>query len=196
MATTTTRSPALEERQTRVVTQTLTRPSTTITAVVTLGSEPAIISTLSPNSPTIIPTPTSTTSTAPVGPATPSSLTNSQLGAILGSVLGFAFLVLLFCCCCLSCRRRRPPLDTTYTDYAEYESDAVQQQQQQQEAARTWNNYYDYWDRRRVATGTWTTRPPPVRFPPTPRYYAHAGPYHYRQTSEPQIPGPGVRRYH
>jgi hypothetical protein len=35
-----------------------------------------------------------------------------------------------------------------------------------------------------VATGTWTTRPPPVRFPPTPRY-AYA-PYHYRQTGEAQ----------
>ncbi|KAK4234224.1 hypothetical protein C8A03DRAFT_38018 [Achaetomium macrosporum] len=177
MATTIEILQGLEARQTRVVTQTLTRPSTTITAVVTLGSGPST-STLSPNVPT-----STSTSTGPVAPvsSTSSALTSQQLAAILGPVLGFAFLVLLLCCC-LSCRRRRQQTESTYVDEYDNASESAVVQQ-----AGTWNG----WDRRRVATGTWTTKPPPVWFPPTPRY--SYTPYQYRQTSEPQIPG--VRRY-
>ncbi|KAK4450862.1 hypothetical protein QBC34DRAFT_378679 [Podospora aff. communis PSN243] len=83
----------IEERQVtaaRVITQTLTRASTTITTLVTLGT--GVLDDF--------PTPTLEPPPPPPPPAAPaqatssgSVLTNEQLGAILGSVLGFLVIV-------------------------------------------------------------------------------------------------------
>lgn len=100
----------IEERQLRVITQTLTRPSTTITTLVTLGlSGNADFATPTPELPPPPPPPA-----APSAQTNPTSsvLTNEQLGAILGSVLGFLVIVVPLCYCCFrrdpDWRRRRP----------------------------------------------------------------------------------------
>ncbi|KAK3934444.1 hypothetical protein QBC46DRAFT_79212 [Diplogelasinospora grovesii] len=175
--------PRLEDRQGAVVvTQLITRPYTTITALVTLGGGP----TPDPSTlPTVAATTTSPVDNAPTAPiveTTPtssgsSSLNQDQIGAILGSVVAFVVLVLI-AWYCLSMRRRR----RIAAMYDESEGSTVEVQ------------YYevhpggDPWNRPGHGTGPRIV-PPPPRFPPTPRYtYTQ-----YRQTRQPQIPG--VRRY-
>lgn len=171
------------EVRTRLITQTLTRPSTTITTVVTLGGGPTIAPT-----PTTISTTSSPFPAGTITPAPASALTPQQLGAILGSVLGLAFIILVLCCC-ISVRRRREQTIRYAREHDEYgygggysvsETDVFQAERWR--SAPVWNLY-----RGRGATGTWTTVPPPVRFPPTPRHTP------YSQTREEQIRG--VRRY-
>ncbi|KAL2019045.1 hypothetical protein VTK56DRAFT_10149 [Thermocarpiscus australiensis] len=169
---------ALQARQGRVVTQTLTRPSTTITVAVTLGDGPTSAPTIAATTPTTPPA-----SPGPAGTEPPSPFTPQQVGAIVGSILGFASLVLLICCC-LSCRRRRR---RTAEYEAEDDDDTVSESDiQVVETLRTteeaWNNHP-----RVAAPVLWTTVPPPVRIPPTPRHTP------YRQTPDPQIAG--VKRY-
>lgn len=166
-------TPVLGGRQVRILTQTITRPTTTITAIVTLGDGPTSV----PTAPTNLP-PATTPPIGPISPGPPPSVTQQQLGIILGTVLGFAFLVLLLFCC-LSARWRRRP--TIYVEGDEYsESDMVEVEELRRTAA---------WNRAAGATAAeaWTTVPPPVRFPPTPRYTP------YRQTRHPQYRG--VWRY-
>jgi len=155
--------------QARVVTQTITRVSTTITALVTLGPGDSTITTPpAPTAPEIVPAP------APAPAATSSSpaLTNEQLGAILGSVLGFLVVVLpiLYCCCC------RQPVQwrTNRPDYSSSDDESE-----------------------RVVRHVRVMRPRPEPFHPVlvpgppripPQRYAP-----YRQTAEPQIGG--VRIY-
>ncbi|KAK4120315.1 hypothetical protein N657DRAFT_649081 [Parathielavia appendiculata] len=162
------------EVRTRVVTQILTRPSTTITTIVTLGGSPT-------STPTSIPFPTTPppdpTPTTPIAQASPSgsALNPQQLGALLGSVFGLAFLVLLICCCLSCCRRRRRLQDTMYYDDGDFSNSEVVLR-----STPAWNLH-------RHHRGTWATVPPPVHFPPTPRYTP------YSQTREAQMPG--VARY-
>ncbi|KAK0717557.1 hypothetical protein B0T26DRAFT_751595 [Lasiosphaeria miniovina] len=156
-----------------LLTQTITRPFTTITTVVTLGGSSPSESTPPPVfTPSPTPEPQPPTGTAPVVPASSSSsLTPDQIGAILGSVLGFvAFLLLV--CCCLSIRRRRL--------IARYESDSMTETEVVIEDVYT----ADTWTRRGP-----TVVPPAPAIPPTPRRSA----YNYRHTRNPQIRG--VRRY-
>ncbi|AEO68641.1 uncharacterized protein THITE_113395 [Thermothielavioides terrestris NRRL 8126] len=199
----------LQPRQTRVVTQTITRPFTTITAVVTLGDGPTTSTSLLPTA-TSTPGPPSTPDPATALSADADALTPSQLGAILGAVLGVAFVVLLVCCILSLQRRRRQALREQEMYYyyggggeeeeSEYsESEVVRQERVRRTPA--WNRrhpqpqpVYSSWDHGAPgaagfggAGSTWTTVPPPVRFPPTPRYTP------YRQTRERQIHG--VQRY-
>ncbi|GAB1319892.1 hypothetical protein MFIFM68171_10102 [Madurella fahalii] len=162
-------TPALGARQGRVLTQTITRPTTTIIAVVTLGDGP----TSAPAAPTNLPT-TTTPPLGPVSPGPPSSITQQQLAIILGTVLGFAFLVVLIFCY-WSARWRRGA--TIYVEDDEYsESDMVEAEELRR--AATWNRVHGA-----TTTEAWTTVPPPVRFPPTPRYTP------YRQTPHRQYRG-------
>jgi hypothetical protein len=189
--------------RTRVVTQTLTRPFTTITAVVTLGDGPPP----TPTHPPPPPPPSHSHAPETIAPAPHAgSLTPPQLGALLGSGFGLAFVALLVCCF-ISCNRKRqrttnPP--EYYYDYDDSlsESEVVQVETMRGTAAG-WTLRQNQGGRGggwggggagaggtgtgRVVRGAWTTVPPPVRFPPTPR---HAG---YSQTREQQIGG--VRRY-
>ncbi|KAB5523069.1 hypothetical protein GE09DRAFT_1229816 [Coniochaeta sp. 2T2.1] len=101
-------------RQNPVVTQTITRPYTTITAVVTLG--PGSTSSPPPQATTTIiststSSPSSTTSSPVTIPGTPpassTTLTHAQLGAILGAIFGSILLVILIWYCVSQSRRRR-----------------------------------------------------------------------------------------
>ncbi|KAL2145280.1 hypothetical protein VTI28DRAFT_7648 [Corynascus sepedonium] len=147
-----------------------------------------------------------TPTTDQVTPAPTSSSSSSfsshpeQLGALLGSILGFAFLVLLTCCFVSFRRRQLRQRKREARAYRRYyyghdddeESDVVRVQSTVRHSTPHWNLHY--YDSRRgpgtgtgIKTSTWTTVPPPVRFPPTPRYTT------YSQTMEEQIRG--VRRY-
>ncbi|KAK3358194.1 hypothetical protein B0T25DRAFT_567428 [Lasiosphaeria hispida] len=167
--------------QARVVTQILTRASTTITAVVTLGGGPVSgipdpVTTADPAPPAAAPPPaTSTTST----------LTNEQLGAILGSVIGFVVILLPLCYCCLR-RRPAPPRRHMHhwhgDGYDDSSSDDVTEIVVDRQGRDAWAGQ----------------RPPipvrqgPVLVPAPPRIppMRHAP---YRQTRHPQIGG--TRRY-
>ncbi|KAB5517444.1 hypothetical protein GE09DRAFT_1066345 [Coniochaeta sp. 2T2.1] len=99
-------------RQNPVVTQTITRPYTTITAVVTLG--PGSTSSPPPQATTTtIPTSSSSpSSSSPVTipgtpPASSTTLTHAQLGAILASIFGSILLIILIWYCVSQSRRRR-----------------------------------------------------------------------------------------
>ncbi|KAL2131725.1 hypothetical protein VTI74DRAFT_4656 [Chaetomium olivicolor] len=163
---------ALEGREPRIVTQTITRPSTTIIAVVTLGDGPT--SAPSPTTAPPSPTPTEPIITSPPSSST---LTPQQLGALLGCILGLAFFI-MFICCCFSFRRRpRPPIYEE--EYDSSESEVVQVEVLR--SSPEWNLNSSG----REAEGRWATVPPPVHFPPTPRYMT------YWQTREAQIPGVG-----
>ncbi|TFA98041.1 hypothetical protein CCMA1212_010221 [Trichoderma ghanense] len=100
--------PSLRARQLtfHILTQTLVRPSTTITTTITLG--------------TIDPSSTETTTAAavplPVSPHHHSGLSGGQVGAILGSVVGIVVLLLIIGFCYVG--RRRMPI--TYDDEKEY----------------------------------------------------------------------------
>ncbi|KAK3905970.1 hypothetical protein C8A05DRAFT_30208 [Staphylotrichum tortipilum] len=157
-------APILHPR-TRVVTQTLTRPFTTITTLVTLGDGPTPFPTTTDPPPTPPPTTTTTAAAAPI-PVTPSpstSLTPHQLGALLGTILGAAFALLLICLCLTLRRKRhrhhrhRHPYDYDGDYYSASESDVVRVRASM-----------STWPRSGVREGTWTAVPPPVRFPPTP----------------------------
>ncbi len=175
MATTADTPGYFADRQGRIVTQIITRPFTTITAIVTLGDGPT--STL-----TTISTPTSSATLAP-SPST--TLSPGQLGALLGSVLGFALLALLVCCGLTF--RRRQHRERTATIYVDddmsTDSEDTRVVRETLHSTRAWNRQRGG----RAVPSSWTTVPPPVRFPPTPR---HAP---YRQTGYPQMPG--VVRY-
>ena len=192
----------LAARQNPVVTQIITRPYTTITALVTLG--PGGQSTTAPEDTglqttalqTTVPTstttsaPSSTSSTpsiiVPASPSSSSSLSQSQLGAIIGSVLGFALLLLLLWYCVLQRRRQDRSRALRYADSSESEtsSDATSYVVMSERRTTTAAGGGTAWVRRDPGIGV---VPPPPRFPPTPRYTP------YRQTRAPQFRG--VRRY-
>ncbi|KAK3368368.1 hypothetical protein B0H63DRAFT_455147 [Podospora didyma] len=160
----------IEVREPRVITQTITRPTTTYTALVTLGdgfNEPT---------PTAIPPPPNGASSTVVAISTSPGLSSEQIGAIVGSVVGFV--VLLFCiCCCLSIRRRR--IQAMAMSYpSETEIEVVIDDQYRP---------VDPWDRQ-PRRGPIVV-PPAPRYPPTPRHT----PYTVHHTRSPQIKG--VRRY-
>ncbi|KAK3322959.1 hypothetical protein B0H66DRAFT_555572 [Apodospora peruviana] len=172
----------IERRQGRVVTQTVTRPSTTFTAYVTLGSGPASDNTVLP-APAPIPTTTALEEPAPTTPTTvvpaPSSssttLTSDQIGIILGSVFGFIFLLLAVCTCLHVQRRRR----RVYYDSETSEDEVIEVT-----VGGGGGGGGDPWNRPGRMPGL---VPPPTRIPPTPRHTT------YRQTRNPQIRG--VQRY-
>ncbi|KAK4143177.1 uncharacterized protein C8A04DRAFT_29196 [Dichotomopilus funicola] len=198
--------------RTRVVTQTITRPSTTIVAVVTLGDapqpDPTVTSIIPPPPPP--PAATTTTTLAPA-PSTSSPLTPQQLGALLGSILGFAFVA--FCiCCCLTIHRRRLRYYRSRRRGSYSSSSGSSDDMTESEVVRVQTRVYSggglnpAWNvpftgrgggvtmsssptsgTTTTTSGPWTTVPPPVRFPPTTR---QAG---YSQSREQQIRG--VRRF-
>ncbi|KAK1828784.1 hypothetical protein QBC39DRAFT_358304 [Podospora conica] len=167
------------------VTQIIVRPSTTLTAVVTLGNDL--------NTQAAAPPPAAETLPTIVAPTTSSQpLTNEALGAILGSVFGFLFIVLPLAYICLrrpTWRRRR------YREWSSSSSNSGD--------SRTSTEMSENRPRRgprgpppRDPRGDPRMRmpapfmpvliPPPARIPPK----RHAP---YRHTSQPQIPG--VRVY-
>lgn len=163
---------SVEVRQGRVITQTIVRPSTTFTTYVTLGGGPPSAPTTEPTTatteiPQAIPTLIPAASTSP-------QLTNDQIGAILGSVFGFIFLLFVFCCC-LSFRRRRRTL--VYNSSSTSEEEVIH-------VIRGHGQIGDPWRRPTRMPGL---VPPPTRIPPTPRHTP------YRQTRHVQIRG--VQRY-
>ncbi|EAQ91674.1 predicted protein [Chaetomium globosum CBS 148.51] len=169
-------TPHLQAR-TRIITQTITRPFTTITALVTLGGDsPELTTNNPPPSPTPPPPPPAPTNQQLAPAAPPSALTPSQLGAVLGSVLGLATLILLICCI-LSLQRRKRRLERQQNDRYYYYDDGDEDEDEEMRERGRWHS--------RSGRGSWTTVPPPVRFPPTPRYTT------YSQTRERQIGGVG-----
>lgn len=160
-----------------VVTQTITRSHTTITAVVTLGRGP----TLTPTSTTT--SAVSPTSSVPVSVMSqPTALTGAQIGAIAGAVGGFVIVALLLWYCVSTSRRRGSGRSDSSSGYGSSSDDN--------------GPGYDPWARVRAVPPQHPTElrrkapplvPPPTRFPPTPRYTP------YRQTRHPQMGG--VRRY-
>lgn len=173
----------VEARQGRVVTQIITRASTTVTALVTLGD---------PTHPTAgvvtteAPPPPPPAATTRVAPPPNSGLTSEQLGALLGSILGFFALVVALCCCLTVCRRR--PRGTESGD--DSRSEMTESETEVRYTARVtqrWNPIYGWGYGPRRTDAGFTTVPPPARFPPTPRYTP------YRQSPYPQIDG--VQRF-
>jgi hypothetical protein len=168
----------VEERQVtaaRVITQTLTRASTTITTLVTLGT--GVFGDIT--TPTSEPPP-------PPPPAPPvqatsngSVLTNEQLGAILGSVLGFLVIVVPLCYCCF----RRDP---KWRHRRRYYSDSDSMSSHSGSGDGGGRPRRDPWYRPPVPQVRQQFQPvlvpPPPRIPP--RRYAP-----YRQTPQPQIRG-------
>ncbi|KAH8902530.1 hypothetical protein BR93DRAFT_932106 [Coniochaeta sp. PMI_546] len=177
----------LAARQNPVVTQIITRPYTTITALVTLGPGDPTSTTPQTTVPTTTNASASSTSAIVAIPGSPdassSTLTQAQLGAILGSVFGSLLLVLLVWYC-VTQKRRSEAREVRYvlSEESETSSETVEVRNTGAGGAR------------RMAADPWVRRdpeirvvPPPPRFPPTPRYTP------YRQTRAPQIRG--VRRY-
>ena len=191
-------SNALGTETPRVVTQTITRPSTTITALVTLGSDsgpdsgpgsgsgcncnPAGSTGPAATLATGGPTSTSTGAALPVTPSANGGLSDAAVGAIVGSVIGFVVLVLLIVCCCLSLRRRRGSVLERSTLSS-----------RSSETSSSWTPtevaVEDTWRARQAeaARPGPTVGPQPPRFPPTPLFGG------YRTTQHTQIKG--VRRY-
>ncbi|KAK0667936.1 hypothetical protein QBC41DRAFT_131530 [Cercophora samala] len=194
--------PTLKIREARVITQIITRASTTITTLVTLG-DPTAVADMAPTEGPPPPPPAAAAATLPPAPSS-GTLSSGQLGALLGSVLGFAFLVLVICCC-LSCRRRRRRRERVVF----YPGTGSESSGSEREVRREYYTSTRDWNQLRgtgglefanaegmmgnvgsIASRTspgFTTVPPPARFPPTPRYTP------YRQSRWPQISG--VRRF-
>lgn len=172
------------------VTQILVRPSTTMTAIVTLGNDlitqtpaapPAAADTLPPN--VVVPTTTS------------QPLTNEALGAILGSVFGFLVIVLPLAYICL----RRPAWRRRRRHYSSSDSGESSTGTEVEEAPPRRGprgpRRPPGRDPRSQGQGQWGRMPPPfmpVLIPPPARIppRRHAP---YRHTARPQIPG--VRAY-
>ncbi|KAH8898267.1 hypothetical protein GQ53DRAFT_413868 [Thozetella sp. PMI_491] len=170
----------LEPRQGRVVTQTITRPYTTIIATVTLGGDGyGSTSTPDPTSGAIPTDSTTSTSTlAPVTPTNSATLTPDQLGAILGSIFGTLFLVVFFWYYCVVVRRRRR------RSYGE--SDSESSLDERERRARM-ERLYRY---RAMFGPEMVTRPGPALVQPLPRIPpSRPTPAGYRQTSYPQFRG-------
>ena len=158
--------------QAHVVTQVITRASTTFTAYVTLGGGPIVpvtdaVTTPTPDAAPPAPTPPASAS------STTTSLSNEQLGAILGSVLGFIFIVLPLCYCCFRRQRYLGRYPSSYSDSMSERSTEIVVESYESDAWRM-------------------SRPEPVLIPPPPRIppTRHTP---YRHPWTPQIGG--VRRY-
>jgi hypothetical protein len=187
---------SLAARQNRVVTQTITRPYTTMTAVVTLGPGQTTTSiapqaTVTPSGATAPAAPTSSAIAIPGAvPSSSSGLTRTQLGAILGSVLGSIALIILLWYCVTQRRREEQARRVRYVvdDESETTSETVEvRPSRPRHPMPSWIpgvRVPDPWVRAAPGFGV---VPPPPRFPPTPRYTP------YRQTRNPQIRG--VRRF-
>lgn len=197
----------LAARQDPVVTQTITRPYTTATVLVTLGPGESTTSaapqtTILPTSTTAYSSSTTTSAAVPI-PGAPSasssSLTSAQLGAILGSILGSVLLIFLIWYRGTQLRRREN--DALWQAHYGLEDDGSETVSETVEVGGA---------QRRAAVGggePWVMGggggggsaagggggpgigvvPPPPSFPPTPGYAP------YRYTWNPQIRG--VRRY-
>lgn len=179
---------ALAARQNPVVTQIITRPYTTITALVTLGpgapTSTAPQTTISTSTAASASTTTAIVAVPGSSEASSSTLTHAQLGAILGSIFG-AILLILLVWYCVNQRRGFDARDVRYVRSEESvtSSETVEVTMTGAGGARR-TAPQDPWVRRGPEI---TVVPPPPRFPPTPRYTP------YRQTRAPQIRG--VRRY-
>jgi hypothetical protein len=181
-------------RQNPVVTQTITRPYTTITALVTLGPGEPTSTAAQTTLPTLTsPSPSSSSSTAAAVAvpgavsASSSALTQAQLGAIIASVLGSILLIILIWYCVAQQRRRQnEPGEVRYVleDETETSSETAEVMTMPAGGRARRMMPADPWARGEPGIGV---VPPPPRFPPTPRYTP------YRQTRNPQIRG--VRRY-
>lgn len=135
---------SLEARQApHVITQTITKPYTTLITLVTLG-----------NPPTEAPASDSSSSDSSYGES--HGLSNGEIGAIIGSSIGFVFLVLLLWWCCT--RRRRGPRISQTRSYTTYDTTYIIEDDEEMEHTS-----------RRKPT---IPRPPPVaeRIPGGPRY--------------------------
>ncbi|KAK0639761.1 hypothetical protein B0T16DRAFT_248212 [Cercophora newfieldiana] len=174
----------IEDRQVtaaRVITQTLTRASTTITTLVTLG----IGSNGDFTTPTAEAPPPPPPPAAPAATSSSSVLTNEQLGAILGSVLGFLVIVVPLVYCCFrrdpKWRRRRH-----YSDSDSWSSHSGSSGGNNRPRRDPWRGRAPAGPPMRQPAFQPVLVPPPPRIPP--RRYAP-----YRQTAQPQIRG--VRVY-
>lgn len=179
----------LEPRQDPVVTQTITRPYTTITAVVTLGgvgaaaapsSDPAATTPVVPSSPQGSSSSSSSSSSSlPVTPTGSSGLTPDQLGAILGSIFGVLVLAGLLWCACSPRMRPRPGggrrrrLRSTETSEADLDAERDRLRFRQEHA--------------RMMHFAMPPRPGPVLVPPPARFPPTRPTPAYRQSSYPQI---------
>lgn len=90
-----------------IITQTITQPATTFVTLVTLGTSPPVTS--APSAP----------SAGPDIYGHNHGLSSAEVGAILGSVVGVAVLIIAGCICFIS-RRRRARLD--HKSYRSYEA--------------------------------------------------------------------------
>lgn len=148
----TTAQPQLDERQV-VITQTLTYPSSTVTAFVTLGNSG-----------------TPTTSAPPVsgdGSISDSSssggLSQAQVGIIVGCLVGGVVLIIVAWCCVAKCRQNRAGSDSDSTSYDSYTSSYIT----------------EIYEPRSTAWPAWRSIPPPVvpiyrARPPGPAWTANA----------------------
>lgn len=95
-----------------VITQTITRVTTTFTTVVTLGGGPTSWSgnQVDPDADIY------------GGSGDGSGLTNVQLGAIIGSSIAFVAILIITWCCILQARRRLEAGDVSGSDYSLYDS--------------------------------------------------------------------------
>ena len=167
----------VENEPGRILTQVITRPTTTYTAFVTLG-----VHTSGAVSP-VVPPPAEPTliqdsggaSVAPATSSSPSGLTSAQLGAILGGVFGFIILLLALCYCAKVQReRRRIEHRSIYWDRETVSQDSIVV-----EDRWTVRHGRDPWVRQdRIPH----LEVPPPRFPPK-RYTP------YTQTPHRQFPG-------
>jgi hypothetical protein len=124
-----TRSPAdvLGSRdEPHVITQTITRLTTTFTTVVTLGGGPTNYSgdQIEPEADIY------------GGSGDGSGLTNVQLGAIIGSSIAFVLILVITWCCILQARRRLEDGETTVSDYSLYDSSRSSSPRSQSPAPR------------------------------------------------------------
>ena len=177
----------LEPRQDPIVTQTITRPYATVTAVVTLGGVGAAAPSSDPAGAGAAPIPssppqeTSSSTSLPVTPTGTSGLTPDQLGAILGSIFGVLVLAGVLWCAC-SARMRRPRAGDARrrrirsNETSEADLDEERERFRRQQHARMMHFAMP------PRPGPILV-PPPARFPPTRPTPA------YRQSSHPQIRG-------
>ncbi|KAK0631129.1 hypothetical protein B0T17DRAFT_241240 [Bombardia bombarda] len=168
----------IEARQGRIITQIITRPTTTIITYVTLGNgpvDPTAAAAAPPPPPPPEPSPTDTTVVEPTSSSP--GLSSAQIGAILGAVFG-AIVILLIACYCVSLQRRlRRQREREYIL-------TMRETMTVSDSFISIDESQDSW-RRKIPTQPLV--PPPAVFPPTDRY---GRVYH---TPQPQIRN--VRRF-
>jgi hypothetical protein len=109
--------PPLADRQV-VITQTITYPDSTLTAVVTLGNGGSQTNTAA--APPVSDSPTSTGS-APESSSASGGLSQQQIGIIVGCCVGAAILIVIIWCCVAASRRKKDS-DSLTSYYSYYTS--------------------------------------------------------------------------